>query len=390
METVMVMIPARIWEIQTFKVKTYKCDNRRKVKEISVMKNRMMKKLTKRIVASFFVVILAVAGMIVTPNTAKAADADTRDLAWVEYENDKFADLYENKTAPTYDGENAEDGYVFGGWYATKEGEALTEDEAKAATGKVWAKFVPSYVLSVKTQNRTQKYKEGDETFYRTDIRVVSAVDCTDYATVGFRYDVGNKQPEEIASVSCTKVFSSLKSSGKDVTPSQLMGAKAAYFISHRFTRIKEASFDGTIYIRPFWVTLDGTTVEGLGKYVHVEDGYDGYITVPVNLYEAEAIAAGVAEITYDNTKLKLKDVETGRVFEEMAHADKGASVKVVGNVKTITSNATNSNDIFVSLRFEKLTEENLNGTLKFTVTGEDFCDNLEATKELDVWNIRH
>ena len=138
-------------------------------------------------------------------------------------------------------------------------------------------------------------------------------------------------------------------------------------------------------------MTLDGTTVEGLGKYIHIEDGENGYITVPVNLYEASAIAAGVAEVSYDTTAVKFKDYEVGRVFEEMKAADKGGSVKIVGNVQTITADAANPNDIFVSLRFEPVNAKaNLNTTLKFEIKGKDFCDRLEATKDFNIWNVRY
>ena len=352
------------------------------------MKNRIV----KRLIAGLCVVALAVAGVVVTPNTAEAAEADARTIEWVKYTNADFKKLYNaDKTAPTYAEEDAAEGYVFGGWYADEDGEALTTETAASATDDVYAKFVPSYVLNVKTQNGVE-YTD-DKQVKRTNIRVVASVDSTKYAEVGFRYDAGNKGVETGATntVTCAKVFTSLTAEGQPVEPDDLMGPLAKYFVSHRFTKISANSYSSIIYIRPYWKTLDGTVVEGLGKYVHVEDGNKGYVTIPVNLYDAEAIAAGVAEIEYDNTKLTFKDAEGGRVFKEMASSDKGSSVKVVGNVETITSNAANPKDIFVSLRFEKKDKStNLNGTLKFTVKGEDFCDNLEATKELDVWNIRY
>lgn len=358
------------------------------------MKNRIM----KRLIAGLCVVALAVAAVVVTPNTAKAAETDARDIAWVEYTNTEFKDLYNaNKTAPTYEGENQAEGYVFGGWYTEKDGEALTETTAAAATGNVVAKFVPSYVLNVKTQNGVEYTEgEGESAVKRTNIRVVAAVDSTKYAEVGFKYVAGNKGMGDtvVANVK-QEVYTSLKAEGKTVYPTDLMGPKANYFISHRFTRIKSTSYASIIYVRPYWKTLDGTVVEGLGKYVHVEDGKNNYVSVPVTLYEAKAIAAGVAEITYDKDKLTfLKDkTETGRVFEEMAWADKDGSVKVVGNVEKIESNATNPNDIFVSLRFQKkVADENLHGALKFEVKRDsiDFCDILEDSKDLNIWNIRY
>ncbi len=350
------------------------------------MKNNI-KNLTKRFAAGILVVAMAVAGMVVVPRTVEAAD--TRTIQWVEYSNDDFKALYNaNKTAPTYTGADKAEGYVFGGWYTAKEGTAHTTTTAAEATGNVWAKFVPSYVLNVKAQNKSETYKENDG-ITRTDVRVVASVDSTKYSEVGFVYDAGNKGVEN--KVVCEKVFKYLYEGESKTYPTDLMGAKAQYFVSHRFTRIKETSFASTIYVRPYWVTLDGTTVQGLGKYIHIEDGQKGYITVPVNLKEASAIAAGVAEITYDNTKVEFVDYEEGRVFEEMKAADKGSSVKVVGNVETITADAGNPNDIFVSLRFKPIDPDaNLNTTLNFDIKTKDFCDRLEATKEFNIWNIKY
>ena len=351
----------------------------------------MMKNLSKKLATGFLVVAMALAAVVVVPTEVEAA-ADSRDIQWIEVDNSKFVECYttNNKQAPVYTGADKATGYVFGGWYLAKNGTPIKADtDLSTVTGKVWAKFVPSYMLNVKVQNQLGTTAASS----KTDIRVVSAVDSTKYSQVGFTIDPGNDGGA--FEVNTSKVFPKMQSSSTEVFPKDVFGAKAQYFISHRLTNINGTMFAKTIFVRPYWVTLDGTRVEGLGKYVHVEDGYSSYISLPVNIYEAQAIAAGIVEIDYDETALTfLKDKsEFGRVFDEMKWAEKNGTVKAVGNVSNISANAATPNDVFVNLRFEQIDPDaDLNDSLDFKVVTDstDFCDRLEAPQSFNLWDIRY
>lgn len=80
--------------------------------------------------------------------------------------------------------------------------------------------------------------------------------------------------------------------------------------------------------------------MEGLAKCVHTEDGYNEYVSIPVNIYDAGAVAAGVLKLTYDPDELELADIEN-------ATAD-GIYVNVRFKVKEdATRTGTGKSDFF-------------------------------------------
>lgn len=328
--------------------------------------------LLKKFTAGVLAVAVIMVGMVVAPKDVQAADkVSVADDATVRYETS-----YDKNEA----GVPVLDGYLFGGYYNSSKVAVENKDDA------TYAKFVPAHVLSIKAQNYANT---GDET--TTTTRLVTAVDCGDYQKVGF--EVTRPSDGKTAKVEVTKVYNNLgvKNNGTvEKYSADLVFCDAAeHFAVLEYSGIAEEYWDENIYVKPYWVTPDNTTVYGLPKYVRVDDGIDGYISVAVNLKTAEAVAAGVVNVSYDPGQLKFDSYSVGKVFEEMEVADKGNSIKCVGNVEDITENAT-ADDMYISLRFEVIGDYTVmaDGGLTFGMDQIDFATKDEALTDTNVWDV--
>ena len=377
---------------------------------------------TRKVIAGLLATAMVLTGLSIAPKKAEAAtasgvvyelvdeilvgEAPVFDGVTEGFVTADEAYDYANSGEGTFTTVDAKAGYLFGGWYFLGEDEGgnyMLCPEADGsgsyvangveyidAYGAYFAKWVPASVLSVKAQNTANTTKDSKS----TNTRVISAVDSLDYAEVGFEILLNNKT--SLGELTTTKVYEKLEANGAEVYPQDYFGGldeeQDAYFIVWRLTGIDAVNFGKIIYVRPYWVTADGVKVEGLAKYVHVEDDYNKYISIPVNLnvLSEDEVAAGVFEISYPEGLTLVEDkVEMGRVFGELEFADKGSSVKFAANVEDISKNAK-ANDIYVNLRFTvdgggapAHTEYN------FAIQGTpDFCDNEENKVEVDIWDV--
>lgn len=335
------------------------------------MKNR------KNLFIGLIVVAVAIAGFVMMPKMVEAEETVVKgenEIIFVQdSDNLNIQDYWANGKAPV------RDGYVFAGWYSeASEDKYLTETAAAEAT-TAWAKFVPDYVLSVRAQIEAEtKAADG-----ATAIRVLSSVDTSVYQKVGFDIHLANKKQltmtddngKEVAPLATNKAFTNILVNGSPVSATKTFGAASKYFVVWKLTEIADINDSKIIYVRPYWVTADGTTVYGLAKYVHVEDGYEGYINVPINLMTGEAIAAGIVKMTYP-TDLEFVGFEEGRLLPVMLdnHATDGI-IQMVGNTKEVDKNVS-ADGIYANLRFKK--PETLPTEEDFTTTESDFCDWLE------------
>lgn len=367
------------------------------------MKNRMLKWIKRTISAVAIVALMG--GTIITVEAREDESPADSTVKYVEYTSyaEYKVDNTEDKLVPEY----SEAGYVFGGWF-TKAGDKYSPI-AKMSTqeGTIYAKFVPASVLSVKCQNIAGT-TEGSQD---TTMKVVSALDTLNYQSYGFEMDVIKLNAENTYAgqteiqykydlKNAYTAFNVYKDAeGTELayryTPNQLFGKAAQYFTTHGVKTIPNGSFGAIVCIKPYWKTIDGTEVYGLTKYAHVEDGFvkEGYryVNVPVNLREVAngGVAAGVLNVNYDKNTFILDKVEGGRYFEEMAWADKGTSVKMVGNLTNISTDK-NVDDIYANIRF-KVSESDAYKVLTgytFTVDGEDFSNSAETQTTPDVWNV--
>lgn len=294
--------------------------------------------------------VAIIAGIVFIPNVAKAetVNGDNGIVYVKDSTKYNFKTLWGEKKAPY------KEGYIFAGWYSEAADDKALDAEAAASATEAWAKFVPDYVLSVRAQIEAEtKANDG-----QTDIRVLSAVDSDDYLNVGFDIWLANKKQitmtvdnQEVAPLVTTKAFENILVNGEKVSATTTFGAAAKYYVVWKLTDILDVNDEKIIYVRPYWTTLDGTKVEGLAKYVHVEDGYNGYINVPINLLTGEAIAAGVVKMTYSG--LELVGVENGRLLTEMNEKLLDGEIRVAGNADELNEKIY-ADGIYANIRFKK------------------------------------
>lgn len=352
----------------------------------------------KRLIAGALSTALVMGSVLMNPGMANATettDPTTRTVVYEQKTAEQFEAWKTNHVTPE------KQGYFFGGWCETEGGKPLKETEIEAYSKDVYAKFVPDYVLSVKAQADAGATAQNDGV--DANVRILTSLDSLDYQYVGVKVLLANKNDTGVNET--TKVYDKLMiNAGTEkeatATASEVFGTASNYFGVWKISNIAD-KYDGKIiYVRPYWVTMDGTTVYGLAKYVHVEDAYLHYISVPINMMSGEHAAAGLATINFDSSNLTFKGVETGRVLkDEMEFNVQDNQLKIVGNGNSVGDYIENE-CIFANVRFEVKNPDALyttsdkimtrNTFWNFNVTGAAFCDWEEQTVEADVWDIQY
>ena len=359
------------------------------------MKKKEVVSIVKKLTASVLAVGMIVTGIVVYPTQADAAVV-ADEVIYIQSDDEQTYEIKdywnadeEKRTAPV------KEGYVFGGWFETAdESRPLTEEALKVEVpDSAYAKFVPAQVLSVKAQNedgvteqtiaamREKNNKNeaipDEDKFY---VRVMSSLDSENYTKVGF--DIYLNNTKKLENTETEKIYTGVMVKGKPQYAQDIYGGASRYLMTWRLTEIDWAdNVKLIIYVRPYWVTTDGTTVKGLGKYVHIEDEYLEYINVPVNLLGGEQVAAGAIDVTYDAPEqLQLVAFEKGRMFEKMNYIHTGNTVKMVGNTnKQMGTYDDKGETIYANLRFEKPASNTvfsiLNEANKFCDWDENFVD---------------
>lgn len=364
------------------------------------MKKWNMKKNSKIVITCLSVLVCTFATIVISK--AAGANNDIQGNYGIIYSSYDMSNYWKDdtKTAPV------KLGYIFAGWYVSEDGEkvhALNKDELDATDlpENTYAKFVPDSVLTVKTQveAKAEVTSTSEEKPDSTYMRVLSTVDSGAYEGVGFEILYGEAEIQGSNKEPITAAYKRMKLS-KDstevLTATEVFESEASqYFIALDIKNIGKSSYSSKIYVRPYWITLDGTKVEGFGKYVRVEDKYTDYdyISVPVNLLTDGAnpvkVAAGTVEVEYDQTKFSVANIDTGRLLKEMTcHVDEeNGIIKFVANEKTVDNYIT-ADGLYASIRFDKKTgnENATENDLKLTKRVIKFIDWKEEVQDVNVW----
>ncbi len=328
----------------------------------------------KKTIACLIVGFLFVLSVAVLPQTTQA-ESTSFELGEIVYDNAyQMKDYWtsEKKTAPL------KNGYVFGGWYTSTDQQNVTPIKASSIdannlpTENVYAKFVPAYVLSVMAQIKDGVNGEAKT----TTLRVMTTIDCNHYGNVGFDVWYNNKIQETSSETVQTKAYSSLKETVDGITttiiPEDEFGPSSDSVVLLRINNITQANFSKKIYVRPYWTTLDGTKVEGLAKYVHVEDGYSDYYSVPINLQSGKEIAGGVITMSYPEMLEVItsgNEVEEGRILKEMNYYVDSANHTIRFAANSDSTSAKDVADgIFANVRFKLKEGATAQETLNFAI----------------------
>ena len=371
------------------------------------MKQKKSISLSMKLSVGMLAVLMIAAVIMIAPKQVNAAVvADT-----VIYVQD--SDNYDIKQYWNADSTKRitpiKEGYVFGGWFeASTAGVEGAEQSAEgvyyapleesdlqtSVPDTAYAKFVPAQVLSVKAQNQANISASSS----KTHVRIISSLDSSNYEKVGFDIWLANKTQllkSDNSALETTKIYTGLKEGDNVKTVAEVFGGVSEYLSVWQLNNVGNSNFSKIIYVRPYWITMDGTKVEGLAKYVHIEDDYLGYISVPVNLLskdEVSKVAAGAVNMTYDNASLELADTnavsfEAGRLVPEMEfyHNTSGKTIQMSGNVATVGE--YNSGEcLFANIRFKKPAADT-----NFDMTTVQFCDWDEQVFSIDkVWDIKY
>lgn len=383
----------------------------------------MKVKLVKKILSGLLAASVIFSGVVVTSKEVKADNT-----AVVQYQKISVTDFKSNiekHEAPKCDvtlfkdGSKEEaSGYLFGGWFKYTDentvGSVIRDASDVGGDSYVYAKFVPARLAGVSCQVGVDAESNGS-----TSLRVVSTVDSTDYKAVGFNvygrekdnsgtYDWTMYEYNTNSTAQSTKVYSGLQTykldTSRDVVkddvkyPADIFGVDAEGF---KFTTMSlsgiAASYYGlTIVVRPYWITMDGTYVEGIAEFNRVNDSPNitstaNIVNVSVNLKDVSDIAAGKVNISYPE-QFTFVEAECGRVFGEMEFNPDTTNrvVKCVGNI-TELANVKKPEDVYVNLRFE------VNGSVTAgqsefvaTIPENGFCDideNIENIK-VSAWDV--
>lgn len=337
---------------------------------------------TTVIIVTFFLTVLCV----FPTNVDKVLAEDTNQNIYAESFD---ISSYQGDRAPKTIATGYED-WLFAGWYMDKS--CTNMITTKPVSGKAWAKFVPADVLSVKTQvsaSTTAQTSENPDAV--SSIRVVSTVDTLNYSKVGFVIEIGKSK----YTYETTTVYSRIKAQDVNLKyeyiPSQF-NAMSQYFITATITDIPTAAFGVGIRVTPYWLTMDGTMVYGVGRYARVEDGYRNIVNVPVRLCSDKAVSAGMLWIDHNEDIFTYMGYDSGVLFGEMAVkeavADGNKVIRTIGNSTTITDakGDVTADGMYVNLRFQIKDFPSLEeGVYLFSISEETFCNSQETFVDLNV-----
>ena len=335
--------------------------------------------IKKKVLAGILTIALAISSISVM-----AYAEDNNNQLIDESGSYAIGDYWSERKAPI------KEDYVFGGWYKEigDAYEPLTANEAEE-TETAYAKFVPAYVLSVKAQNEAGVTADTDN----TSVRIITSLDSKQYKKVGFDIWLANKKQlfkEDNTALETTRVYRGVMVGDTPKDANVLFGTASQYVGVWELTNIAKSNYNKIIYVRPYWITMDGTKVEGLSKYVRVMDGYTShkYISVPVNLLTGDAVAAGKVQMEYDYKTLRYIGYDAGVLLPKMeVHVDESNGViKFVGNA-TVGENSQYEevepeSGIYANVWFQKKTDaeiSNAGATIperwKFFMSNLSFCD---------------
>ena len=169
-------------------------------------------------------------------------------------------------------------GYLFAGWYTDSTfADVLTKSEGAQLSedATVCAKFVDGDVLTVKAQVEIKE----DGAKEKADIRFVTTVDSLDYQKMGFKIIISDR--EGVKDRDSRTVYRQLYQIGEtsedalDVISPKSFSEASTFFYTYSFWNIPDTSFGTEFTVTPYWVTLDGTTVEGTTAIKTVNGGYE-------------------------------------------------------------------------------------------------------------------
>lgn len=170
------------------------------------------------------------------------------------------------------------DNYLFAGWWKSEKcglsdandmgnGSQMQADKVTETTGKAYCKFVDKQL----THPMRQVWAGTNASSDKTEMRIITFIDSLNYSMIG--YEVYNEDTL-VWNAKATKVFGQLVSTvdGKPVASNPSGYIATAKAFSSINLPINNSDFNNDIRVKTYWITIDGTRVEGMPSTA--EDGY--------------------------------------------------------------------------------------------------------------------
>lgn len=336
------------------------------------------RRMYKKIIGSCIVMSFMVFALLFYVKDTEATDNEIVYAPNYIYTASKYI-VNGEKIAPSAPSEIS--GYLFAGWYTLPEGSTTYTPVAEPKENETYyAKFVPQEILGMKAQVTAALIKdEATSKTANSAIRFITTVDSNLYKEVGFNitrpgkstpYDTGNGVVyKELYAVDATR-----ENKGEPDTTytPDMFHKQSEYFKTWTIGKIPETYYDSDITVRPYWITLDGTRVDGEIAVKTVNYGRAWYyvdaVAEPTNTAAPEGTASNPYETLADavavkttlNPKLILKSDVTVDATVNIART---MTIESFDEAKTITYSDTTKNMMEVAengnLTLNKL---NLNG----------------------------
>ena len=271
----------------------------------------------KKLLMTIFSVALLLIGVMCVNGVSEAEDGGIISKEYSEISSYRSSEEF---VVP----DGAPEGYIFAGWYQDyddttgKFSAPLTENDV---SGKAFAKFVPDYVLSVKAQVNQVALDDHITADNRAAIRFVTSVDSLDYRSVGFVITRADKEDyrKESESKTVTKTLYYVGTQNGEnipITPAEAFGTYSEYFKAFTFVGMPNEAVDTEITARSYWITLDGTRVEGVAVVKTVNKGRSWIFVNEKNNIDGNQY--GTKDHPYTSITEASKDIlleEGGKIF---------------------------------------------------------------------------
>ena len=156
--------------------------------------------------------------------------------------------------------------HIFAGWYEDHD----HKNPHKNHGGNAHAKFVHKDVFRIKAQVSAGTNAKSEF----TDIRFVTTVDCLNYKKVGFKITFGGKTVTQETSTVYSSIVSNTDGVEVDYTPSGEFHEDSKYFVTMVLKDIPNQHFNDTFTVTPYWITQDGSVVEGVTNELRISMGF--------------------------------------------------------------------------------------------------------------------
>jgi len=200
--------------------------------------------------------------------------------------------------------------WIFAGWYT--DANCTVALQENKTNGEGYAKYVSADVMSVKYQLS----KETTATSPSTLLRCISSVDTLNYSAVGFELVTSN----DAKYMERGTVGTRIQAANNPCTYGpKVVDIESEYFYS-AVEEIANADFNKGFLVKPYWVTIDGTKVYGVSRYITVNESINkNIIHIPVKM-DAETANATSSVTVNESTATKVTyDADGGYAHYQLA-----------------------------------------------------------------------